>query len=152
MLYWTYKSIVKGMAPMVTVIAGLKGFGKTKQLIELCNDASAKAAGSVVCIERGQKLRHDIKRDARLIDTVPYDIRSYQVLRGFITGLYAGNYDITDIFIDSLFKVSNNNDTQECDKFIEWCESFGKENGIRFLITISISEGEITECMRRYID
>jgi hypothetical protein len=137
---------------MVTVIAGLKGYGKTKQLIELCNTASGQSAGAVICIERGQKLRHDIKRSARLIDTVPYDIRSYQVLRGFITGLYAGNYDITDIFIDSLFKVSNNSGTQECEKFLDWCEGFGKENGISFLITISIAENEITEGMRRYID
>jgi hypothetical protein len=136
---------------MVTVIAGLKGYGKTKKLIELCNATSEKSAGSVVCIERGQKLRHDIKRSARLIDTVPYDIRSYQVLRGFITGLYAGNYDITNIFIDSLFKVSDNSDAQECEKFLEWCEDFGKENGVDFLITISIGEDEITEGMRRYI-
>jgi hypothetical protein len=137
---------------MVNVIAGLKGYGKTKQLIELCNHAGEKSSGAVVCIERGQKLRHDIKRSARLIDTSPYDIRSYQVLRGFITGLYAGNYDISDVFIDSLFKVSNNTDTAECGKFLEWCESFGKEYGIKFLITISIAENEITEGMRKYID
>jgi hypothetical protein len=137
---------------MVTVIAGLKGFGKTKQLIELCNNAANTSSGSVVCIERGQKLKHDIVHGARLIDTVPFDIRSYQVLRGFITGLYAGNYDISDIFIDSLFKVSNNCDTEECEKFLDWCEGFGKENGIKFTITISIGDNEITEGMRRYIE
>ena len=136
---------------MVTVIAGLKGFGKTKQLIDLCNKTADSSAGLVVCIERGQKLRYDIQHGARLIDTVPYDIRSYQVLRGFITGLYAGNYDISDIFIDSLFKVSNNSDTRECEKFLCWCESFGKENGIHFLITISISADELTEGMRTFI-
>jgi hypothetical protein len=137
---------------MVTVIAGLKGFGKTKQLIDLCNKTSAGSAGSVVCIERGQKLKHDIKHTARLIDTEPYNIRSYQVLRGFLTGLYAGNYDITDIFIDSLFKVSDCSDTQECEKFLKWCEDFGKENGIKFLITISIKEEDITEGLGRYIE
>ena len=136
---------------MVTVIAGLKGFGKTKQLIDMCNKTSDTSSGSVICIERGQKLKHDIKHNARLIDTVPYDIRSYQVLRGFITGLYAGNYDITDIFIDSLFKVSDNGETPECEKFLQWCESFGKENGINFHITISIGENEITEGIKRYI-
>ncbi|MDR0325165.1 MAG: hypothetical protein LBI19_03605 [Oscillospiraceae bacterium] len=136
---------------MVTVIAGLKGYGKTKQLIDLCNKTAHSSSGSVICIERGQKLKHDIKRNARLIDTVPYDIQSYQVLRGFITGLYAGNYDITDFFIDSLFKVSNNGDTQECEKFLQWCESFGKENGVNFLITISISDAEITGGIRQYI-
>ena len=135
---------------MVTVIAGLKGFGKTKQLIDLCNKTSTLSSGSVICIERGQKLKHDIKHNARLIDTVPYDIRSYQVLRGFLTGLYAGNYDITDIFIDSLFKVANNGDAQECEKFLQWCESFGGENGVNFLITISISDAEITGGIRQY--
>jgi hypothetical protein len=137
---------------MVTVIAGLKGFGKTKQLIELCNKKSEDSPGSVICIERGQKLRHDIKRGARLIDTVPYEIRSYQVLRGFITGLHAGNYDITDIFIDSLFKVSNTADTSECETFLQWCGTFGDRHGIRFLITISIAEEEITDGMRQYIE
>jgi hypothetical protein len=137
---------------MVTVIAGLKGFGKTKQLIELCNNAAKTSSGSVICIERGTKLKHDIVHNARLIDTVPFDIRSYQVLRGFITGLYAGNYDISDIFIDSLFKVSNNSDTEECEKFLEWCDDFGKENGIKFTITISIADKEITSGMGRYIE
>ncbi|MCL1806127.1 MAG: hypothetical protein FWG31_00320 [Oscillospiraceae bacterium] len=135
---------------MVTVIAGLKGCGKTKQLIDLCNETSQKSSGSVVCIERGQKLRHDIVHNVRLIDTIPYDIRSYQVLRGFITGIYAGNYDISDVFIDSLFKVSNDSQTQECEKFLQWCETFGKENGINFIITISIGEEELTEGIKKY--
>ena len=135
---------------MVTVIAGLKGFGKTKQLIDLCNEASEKSSGAVICIERGQKLRYDVNHGARLIDTIPYDIRSYQVLRGFITGLYAGNYDISDIFVDSLYKVSGNSDAQECEKFLHWCEIFGTENGINFIITISIGEDEITEGIRKY--
>ncbi|MDR0293333.1 MAG: hypothetical protein LBH95_04185 [Oscillospiraceae bacterium] len=136
---------------MVTVIAGLKGLGKTKQLIDLCNTASGNSSGAVVCIERGQKLKYDINHGARLIDSIPYDIKSYQVLRGFITGLYAGNYDISDIFIDSLFKVSGNADTQECEKFLQWCDSFGGENGVSFTITISIGDGEITGGIRKYM-
>ncbi|MDR1693485.1 MAG: hypothetical protein LBR72_09025 [Oscillospiraceae bacterium] len=136
---------------MVTVIAGLKGHGKTKQLISLCNSASGKSSGAVVCIERGQKLKYDINHGARLIDTIPYDIRSYQVLRGFITGLYAGNYDISEIFIDSLYKVSGNSDSQECEKFLHWCDTFGAENGVNFTITISVGDEDITEGMRKYM-
>ena len=136
---------------MVTVIAGRRGFGKTKRIIELCNHAAKTSSGSVVCIELGQKLKHDIIHDARLIDTTPYDIRSYQVLRGFITGLYAGNYDISDIFIDSLFKVSSNDDTGECERFLAWCSSFGKAYGIKFTITISIAEEAISDGMKSYI-
>lgn len=136
---------------MVTVIAGIKGGGKTKQLIDLCNKASEGSTGSVVCIEHGQKLKYDIKHGARLIDSIPYSIKSYQVLRGFITGLYAGNYDLSDLFIDSLFKVSGESETSECERFLNWCERFGEENGINFTITISISDAEITEGIRRYM-
>ncbi len=137
---------------MVTVIAGPKGMGKTKQLIAMCNSASDKSSGSVVCIELGQKLKYDINHGARLIDSIPYDIKSYQVLRGFITGLYAGNYDISDIFIDSLYKVSGNSEPQECEKFLHWCETFGEENGINFIITISVGDADITEGMRKFMN
>ncbi|MDR1669680.1 MAG: hypothetical protein LBR76_06965 [Oscillospiraceae bacterium] len=136
---------------MVTVIAGLKGTGKTKYLIDVCNKTSDGASGSVVCIEHGQKLKYDINHGARLIDSIPYDIRSYQVLRGFITGLYAGNYDISDIFIDSLYKVSGNDDSHECEKFLHWCDTFGAENGINFTITISVGDDKITDGMRKYM-
>ena len=136
---------------MVKVIMGLKGNGKTKQMIDLCNAAAADSKGAVICMERGQKLRHEIKRKARLIDTIPYDIRSYQVLRGFITGLHAGNYDIRDIFIDSLFKVSGDNDMLECAKFLSWCDAFGEKNEISFTISISADTAGAAEDMRKYI-
>lgn len=130
---------------------GIKGGGKTKQMLELCNSAVGSSSGAVICMERGQKLKYDINHSARLIDTTPYDIRSYQVLRGFITGLYAGNYDIREVFIDSLFKVSGDSDMQECSKFLSWCESFGKENGISFTISISAETKDATEEMQRFL-
>lgn len=129
---------------------GLKGAGKTKQMIDLVNGAVKDAHGVVVCLEHGKKLTYDVHHGARLIDTIPYEIRSYQVLRGFITGLYAGNYDINQIFIDSLFKVSGNSDMQECDRFLNWCERFGEVNGIEFIISISAPVEEATPGIRKY--
>ena len=136
---------------MVKMIMGKKGSGKTKRMIELVNEAVACNHGATVCIEHGQKLIFDIHYGARLIDTVPYDIRSYQVLRGFITGLYAGNYDITHIFIDSLFKISSSSDMAECEKFLNWCETFGNENGISFTISASESVENATEGVKAFL-
>lgn len=130
---------------------GLKGAGKTKQMITLANEAVAKADGVVVCLEHGKKLTYDIHHGARLIDTVPYEIKSYQVLRGFITGLYAGNYDINQIFIDSLFKVSGNSDMQECERFLNWCERFGEVNGVQFIVSISAPLEEATPGMSKFL-
>ena len=130
---------------------GLKGSGKTKQMIDLVNGAVKEAHGAVVCLEHGKKLTYDVHYDARLIDTVPYEIRSYQVLRGFITGLYAGNYDINRIFIDSLFKVAGNSDMQECDRFLNWCERFGEVNGIEFTVSISAPVEEAAPGIKKYL-
>ena len=85
---------------MVRVIMGVKGTGKTKQMIELINSAVHSENGNVVCIERGPKLTYDIHYKIRLVEASHYDIKSYDFLKGFISGLYAGNYDITHVFID----------------------------------------------------
>ncbi|MEG1464860.1 MAG: hypothetical protein RSC11_08200, partial [Mucinivorans sp.] len=87
---------------MVKVIMGLKGSGKTKQMIDLINTAVASEHGNVVCIERGPKLTYDIHYKIRLVEASQYDLTSFDTLKGFVSGLYAGNYDITHVFIDSL--------------------------------------------------
>ena len=90
---------------MVRLIMGVKGSGKTKQLIELINNAAKDEPGNVVCIEANRNLTYDIHYHIRLIDAQEYKLNSYDMFRGFISGLYAGNYDITHVFIDSLTKI-----------------------------------------------
>ena len=55
---------------MIKLIIGKKGSGKTKALIEMVNSALAVTKGSVVCIEKGDKLKFDINYHCRLIDTI----------------------------------------------------------------------------------
>ena len=91
---------------MVKVIMGVKGSGKTKYMVETINDAVNTESGHIVCIERGSKLVYDIKSSVRLVEACDYPIGGYNYLRGFVSGLHAGDYDITHIFIDSLYKIS----------------------------------------------
>ena len=79
---------------MVRLIMGVKGSGKTKQLIELINNAAKDEPGNVVCIEANRTMTYDIHYHIRLIDAQEYNLDSYELFRGFISGLYAGNYDI----------------------------------------------------------
>ena len=90
---------------MVTLIIGKKGSGKTKKLIQLANEAVARSSGNVVVIDKGAKLTYDVTHKARLIDTDVYGVKGYNELYGFISGICAGNYDVTDIFVDSTFKI-----------------------------------------------
>lgn len=101
---------------MVTLIIGKKGTGKTKKLIALANDTAASSTGNVVVLEKGAKLTYDITHKARLIDTDQYAITGYDMLFGFISGICAGNYDVTDILVDSTFKI--------CPTAVEGLEEF----------------------------
>ena len=135
---------------MVKVIMGLQGHGKTKQIIELANQAVSNETSCVICIERGNKLTYDISHKARLVDVSSYPITSYERLKAFICGLYSGNYDISDIFVDSLYKVVKSDSVEECESFLLWVDEFGKENNINFITTISADEATATDTIKKF--
>ena len=136
---------------MVKVIAGLKGSGKTKKLIDSINTAVKSESGSMVCIEKGSALTFDIDYRVRLIDAGEYDIGSYTFLKGFISGLHAGNFDISHIFVDGLYKLAGTNDVEETAAFVEWCEKFGEANKMEFTLSVSEDPANLPESVKKYI-
>ena len=136
---------------MVKLIMGLKGSGKTKQLIELINAAAKDEAGNVVCIEPKRDMSYNIHYNIRLIDAQEYDLHSYEMFRGFISGLYAGNYDISQVFIDNLCKTVGSDVDGETEKFLNWLERFSEKNSVKFTVTITADESLATEGMRNYL-
>ncbi|UOO38182.1 hypothetical protein IZU99_02685 [Oscillospiraceae bacterium CM] len=135
---------------MVKIIMGVKGSGKTKQLIDLVNKAVNEENGDVVCIEKGQKLTYDIPHAARLIEASEYGFTSYDFLKGFISGLHAENYDITHVFIDSLLKILDQAVDAKTEDFIDWCEAFSERANVKFTITISAETSLATEGIRKF--
>ncbi len=135
---------------MVRVIMGKKGSGKTKQMIDLINAAVQTEHGNVVCIEKGEKLTFDIHYQIRLVEAGQYDIASYAALKGFISGLYAGNYDITHIFIDSVTKIAGGGCNLETENFLDWLNAFSEKNGIKFTVTISDDASLASEGIKKY--
>ncbi len=135
---------------MVKVIMGKKGSGKTKHMIELINAALHEETGNVVCIERNRKLTYDIHYNIRLVEASDYDLSNFDVLKGLISGLYAGNYDITHIFIDSLCKVVPCEGGPEVEEFLDWLDDFAERNSIRFTVTISAEEDLAREGVRKF--
>lgn len=136
---------------MVRVIMGVKGTGKTKQMIELINSAVHSESGSVICIERGPKLTYDIHYKIRLVESSQYDMSSYSFLRGFISGLYASNYDVSHVFIDSLTKiVPSDPGDHEVEVFLDWLNTFSEKNNIKFTVTISSDSSLATEGVKKY--
>ena len=134
---------------MVRLIMGLKGTGKTKTLVELVRKAVEEEHGDVICIEKDKALTYDIPYQARLVHASQYGINSLELMRGFISGLAAGNYDITHVFIDNLFKIIGKADGETLAGFLSWLETFGEE--ITFTITVSADPSEYGEAVTKYI-
>lgn len=136
---------------MVRVIMGVKGTGKTKRLIELVNNAAQDEPGNVVCIEANKSMTYDIHYGVRLISADEYNLKSYEMFRGFISGLYAGNYDISQVFIDNLCKTIGCPVDVETEKFVNWMDKFGEEHDIKFTVTISGDQDLATEGLKKYM-
>ena len=127
---------------MVTLIIGKKGSGKTKKLIGLANEAVAKSQGNVVVIEKGAKLTYDVTHKARLIDTDVYGIGGYNMLLGFISGICAGNYDVTDIFVDSTFKICEEG-VDGLAPFVEKLNALSEEAQASITMLVSAAETDL---------
>ena len=135
---------------MIHVIMGLKGSGKTKKLIEAINEAVASAHGDVVCIEYGKKLTYDVTYKVRLVDSQEYGISSPDMLKGFLSGLHAGNFDITNVFIDNLYKTIGQ-DQAANEAFVEWVAKFAQENNMEITMTISADPAAASDAMKKYL-
>ena len=136
---------------MVRLIMGVKGSGKTKQLIELMNNAAKDEPGNVVCIEANRSMTYDIHYHIRLIDAQEYKLNNYDLFRGFISGLYAGNYDISQVFIDNLCKTIGQDVDKDTENFLNWLDAFGEKNNIKFTVTISADLSAATDGMQKYL-
>lgn len=136
---------------MVRLIMGMKGSGKTKQLIEMINNAAKDEPGNVVCIEADKNMTYDIHYHIRLIDAQEYKLNNFDLVRGFISGLYAGNYDISHVFVDNLCKMVGREVDAETEKFLCWLDTFGERNGIKFTVTISAEVSDATEGMQKFL-
>ena len=133
---------------MIHVIMGLKGSGKTKKLLDSIHNAVAEAHGDVVCIEYGKKLTYDVTYKVRLVDSKEYGINSSEMLKGFISGLHAGNFDITHVFIDNLYKTIGNAAGEE---FVAWAAKFAAANNMEITMTISEDVAEASDVIKQYI-
>ena len=132
---------------MIKLFIGGKGSGKTKTLIEMVNNAVNESKGNVVCIEKGDKLIHDVTYKARLIDTDAYSVNDADALYGFVAGILASNSDITDIFVDSALKIVGN-DTAAFEVMLSKLEKITAD--VNLVMTSSIAVEDASEVIKSY--
>lgn len=136
---------------MVKLIVGNKGTGKTKALISLVEKAAQTTKGNVVCIERGDALKFDLSYHIRLIDIKEYGVSGTEAYYGFMAGLLAGNYDITEVFADATLKIlcgKDCKDPQALADFVLRLDALTKNSEICVTMTVSCDAQDIPESIR----
>ncbi|MBR5011857.1 MAG: hypothetical protein IKY12_04795 [Clostridia bacterium] len=127
---------------MIKLIVGKKGSGKTKKLIDLVNNAAQTSKGNVVCIEKGDTLTFSISHKARLIDIEAYGVSGYGEYYGMLSGINAGNHDVTDIFGDATLRIGTR-DYDELADFLDRVSALSEESHVNFIFTVSCDEAEL---------
>lgn len=134
---------------MIKLITGKKGTGKTKILIDMINEAAKKTSGNIVCIEKGAKLTYDIDHSVRLADTDHYGIDGFDAFYGFVAGMFAGNFDISEVFVDSILKIGGK-DLDALGEMLKKLDAIsGKE--IELVFTVSADESELPESVKAFM-
>lgn len=134
---------------MIKLIVGTKGSGKTKAMIDMINAAVKTTNGNIVVVEKGMKLTYDIDHAARLMDLDEYKIMGGEMLYGFVAGLMAGNYDITEIYIDGILKVLDHDVTKLGAVLDEIAAITG--DSVKAVVTVSAEEAHLPQNVKKYL-
>ena len=135
---------------MIKLIMGLKGTGKTKQIVDMANQTLDSAAGSVVFVEKGNALIHEVKYQARLVDTDEYQIKNGAALFGFVSGIIASDHDAKDIFVDQGMKICNY-DAEDFAAFVDAIAKVAEAHGVSITLTASIDPEAAPEALKAYM-
>ena len=135
---------------MVELLIGKKGTGKTKALIEKVNNALTVAKGNVVFISNDTNRNiFDVKSKARMADTSEFEIKSYDEFLGFISGIISRDFDITNIFVDGIFKIVGSDNLDGFESFLNRLETMSQNFEITFVISVSIDAETATDYIKK---
>ena len=138
---------------MIKLIVGAKGSGKTKTMIDMINNATKTLSlihiSNIVVIEKSMKLTTEINHAARLLDADEYDINGADMLYGFVAGVLAGNYDITELFIDGILKIVDHNMDAAAKVLAEIDKIAG--NSVEVVVTVSADQASLPEGIKKYL-
>ncbi len=133
---------------MIKLITGKKGTGKTKILIDMIKTAASSTNGNIVCIEKGAKLTYDIPHSVRLTDVEEYGINGYDAFYGFVAGMFAGNFDISEVYVDSILKIGGA-DYEALGMLFQKLDKIS--NNVKITFTVSADASEMPESVKAFI-
>lgn len=135
---------------MVQIIAGRKGKGKTKHLLDMANDSIKKAIGSIVYLDKSSKHMYELNNRIRLINVNEFPITSSQGFVGFISGIISQDHDIETMFLDSFLKLACL-EGEDISETIATLENLSAKYDVNFVLSVSMDAGEMPEQVQKDI-
>lgn len=135
---------------MIKVIIGKKGTGKTKYMIDEVNVAVKNEPGCLVFVSKGDRLMYDLAHNVRYVNTQEFDVENYDEFYGFLCGIISNNFDISHIFIDSIWKIVDSEE-KGFEAFLKQLGAIGEKFNIHFSISISADKNDAPEYLVPYL-
>ena len=129
---------------MIKIIAGKKGKGKTKHLLDMVNSEIKAAHGNIVYIDKSAKHMYELNNRVRLIDASEFPLQNSAEFIGFVCGIISRDRDLEQVYLDSFLKVAK---LEGCDvtSTLAELDSIGEKYNITFVISISLDEDDLPE-------
>ena len=135
---------------MIKIIAGKKGKGKTKHLLDMVNTEVKNVHGNIVYLDKSGKHMYELNNKVRLIDVSQYMITNHDEFVGFICGIVSQDHDLEQMFLDSFLKIACL-ENEDITPVIEKLEKISQNYGIDFVLSVSMDESELPEALKSKI-
>lgn len=134
---------------MVKLIAGLKGTGKSKQVVKTANEHVLNAKGNIIYIDDDNRPMHELDHKIRFIDVSEMPVCIATEFFGFISGIIASNYDIEHVYIDGVFNKVKMTE-EDLAKWFGRIEEMSAKYGIDFTVTLNVDE-KTPDALAKYL-
>lgn len=129
---------------MIQIVAGKKGVGKTKCILDKANTAVANTDGTIVYLDKSAQHMYELNSRIRLINITDYPVNSYDAFIGFVAGIISQDFDLQQIYFDSFLKISGVEENQIA-QAIDTLNTLSEQHNITFIISISMDAAELPE-------
>ena len=136
---------------MIQILAGEKGEGKTKRMIDMANAAGKEAKGNIVFVDDDNSHMYDLHYSVRFVETPKFIMEDPQVFRGFVCGILSQNSDIETIYIDGLNHIMDRISDADFTAFIQELDKTSKEAEMDMVMIISRKTDALPAEVQQYL-
>ncbi len=133
---------------MIEIICGVKGKGKTKELLDRVNTSIQSSSGSVVYLDKSQKHMYELNNKVRLINVMDFPIDNYSEFMGFICGIVSQDHDLEEMYLDSFLTIASLDNEADITKAIEKLDIISEKFKVKFVLSVSMDISELPECAK----